>query len=171
VVIRKGRQSLDVTVEYRRPVVFVPLNNKQGVYLDGNGVVLPPEQATEESLRSCLAFEGAEISFLPQAGAVVEDAPSQAAAKLASELAPVKAKLGLVKMKLDRTGSESFAFKLTDRPGNQIWWRGSDTDSKIVARIVQSLLDYQTSYGALEKPAGPYAFDFTVTDGPETRKL
>jgi hypothetical protein len=131
--VRRGPKTLELAGVWRRPALYVPCGDR-GFYIDGAGVVLPPDDVRPEFLRrQVLALEGLAATEAPAIGATLaaersaepelaglKRSPREverilAAADLARLLEPVRVRLGLVaiRARLDQAaGTDPSRFQL-----------------------------------------------------------
>lgn len=163
VSVRKSLQhGVVVQLEYRRPAAMVEV--KQGVYpVDAGGVLLPPADfSVAETKRYPLI---ANIRSTPQgpAGSEWGDPAVSGAARLASDLAAVWKKLGLVSIVCPRDSAADGVFELTAAGGSRIVW-GRAPGSKHPGELstdkkIGRLQKYIQDFGGFDLPHGPYVID------------
>lgn len=171
VEVRKAHLELVVTIEYRRPVVCVPVGTgEKCCYLDADGSVLPFAEASQDSLGACLVAEGLTIEPLPEAGRPVRDDRARAAAQLANLLLEAKDALDLLVIVMGKETPAGVSCELRTRRGTRIRWGLVQPEGEASSpRKLDPLYLHKERHGNLEQPRGPYFFDLTDPDAKPTR--
>ncbi|MFO0944777.1 MAG: hypothetical protein U1D30_02340 [Planctomycetota bacterium] len=171
VEVRKSHRHLGIKVDYRRPVVCVPVGQgDKCCYLAEDGTVLPFAEATPASLETCLVVEGIQVESLPDAGRPIGKPGILAAAQLASLLLEKKESLDLLVIVIGNETSAGFGCELRTRRGSRIAWGTIRPGDPGASREKMSQLQlHRERHGSLEKPRGPYYFDLTQPDSQPVR--
>jgi hypothetical protein len=166
--VEKSARSLQIHLDYRRPVLFIPWGEgTEGCYVDETGVVLPAEQASRESLRSCLIAEGLSLQELPKIGSQLKSRLAKDVCRLAGFLHSVKSRLDLVAI---IASAPDQPLVVRTRRGSKILW-GLPSDRSQDDAKLHELLSYQNHRGGLDQPNGPYQFDLpAMLAKSETRR-
>jgi hypothetical protein len=162
--------SLDVELQYRRPVAAVEAVDQNAVSympVDALGVRLPDSDFSDYERRSLPRVTG--VMGLPSIGERWTDERVTNAASLADKLADVWSQLRLVEiipsMHAQVRGDTSFyAFEMKTSGGTLIVWgaapgREQDAAESPFEAKRKRLLDYASSYGRLDSIDGPESVD------------
>lgn len=162
--------SLDVALEYRRPVAAVEAADGQNVSflpVDASGVRLPEDDFSEFERRYLPRITG--VTGRPQVGQPWSDPRVIHAAELASRLADVWGQLRLVEIIPSlhaqvRGDSEFYTFDIITSGGTRIVWgaapgREADAAESPFDVKRQRLLEYATNHGKLDSIDGPASVD------------
>jgi hypothetical protein len=161
----RGRASVRLDVEYRKPVALV--RTAAGLQpIDANGVLLPLASFAEPE--SYLVVEGVAGEPSGPAGTKWAEPAVQAAAAVAAAICPHHQRLGLLCLDMTRfeptlTGS-SRIYLLTLRGNLVRWGRPPNTDHPAevpAADKLERLLQYAARYGSLDYPPARHEIDLT----------
>lgn len=159
--VEKGQSRLELAIEYRRPLLFVPRGGL-GFYVDRDGIVLPPEEARAESLRGCMVLEGLDTRQTPTVGTPYADERVKEAAQFALALEEYRQPFQLLLLKINSFAGEAPTCELRTRYGSRIVWGKIDlADRELFEVKVGRLLNHLRAHGSLDKPDGPYQFDLS----------
>ena len=159
--------AVKVTVEYRQPVALVQVPH--GYYaVDGEGILLPPQDFTTADASQYLVIKG--IISTPQNGAGHrwDDPALTAAAQLAELLTSKWEQLQIASIIAPRdaaTGGDidSLQFDLLTANGTRILWGrapGSQHPGELTpAQKLGRLNKYLAEFGSFDRPSGPYEID------------
>lgn len=159
--VEKTRAGLAATIDYRRPVAFVPWGaGERGCYVDADAIVLPADQCDTDALRSCLVIEGAPAANLPPVGSPFGDARIRRASRLADALHSSRARLGLVVIAVP--ARPDGVYVLRAKNGALVRWGAiTDTAADLDTRLAR-LLNHYASTGAI---AGGSELDLSTPPG------
>jgi hypothetical protein len=162
--------TLDVELEYRRPVAAVEAVDREEVsYLpvDATGVRLPDDDFSDYERRSLPRISG--VTGLPSVGDRWADERVTSAAALAAKLADVWSQLRLVEiipsLHAEVHGDTSFyAFEIMTSGGTRIVWgappgRERDAAESSFDAKRRRLIEYAASHGQLDSIDGPASVD------------
>lgn len=162
--------SLDIELEYRRPVAAVEAVDQATVsYLpvDAHGVRLPETDFSDYERRSLPRISG--VTGVPSVGDRWADERVTNAADLAAKLADVWTQLRLVEIVPSlhaqvRGDASYFAFEIMTSGGTRIVWgaapgREQDAAESPFEAKRKRLLEYAASHGQLDSIDGPASVD------------
>jgi hypothetical protein len=158
-------RQVRIRLSYRVAVLAVPHQGQTRV-VDGRGVLLP----ASIKAAGLPIFRGLVAAPSGQSGASWGDASLEAAALAAEYLHAHQDQLQLKSIEAEKT-----ELILTTAARTRIFWgrppgaEGKDEASAAVKR--QRLLQYCTTNGSLDMPAGPYEHDVRPLDQPVRRPL
>ncbi|HID23456.1 MAG TPA: hypothetical protein EYP14_13805 [Planctomycetaceae bacterium] len=156
-----------VEVRFREPVAMVRVRN--GVYpIDGQGVLLPPEDFTVAETRQYPLIENIVSTPQGAAGTPWGDPVVHGAARLAAVLKPVWHQFGLKSIRAPRRTKaqpkmKSLVYQLVTSGGSRIIWGrapGVDYPGELSPKQkVGRMAKYLTVFGGFDQPHGPYEID------------
>jgi hypothetical protein len=169
--VRKGLPaSLDIELEYRRPVAAVETSDGRGVMLtpiDVNGVRLPEADFTDIERRYLPRISG--TTGPPLAGEAWDDSRVIGAARLAAGLADVWQQLRLVQimpsLQPEIRGDERFyTYVILTSGGTHVVWGAAPSEEPMAGESPfgtkrQRLIGYAAEHGLLDSIDGPARLD------------
>lgn len=156
-----------VRVDYRHPVAVVLVQS--GLYpIDGEGVLLPPNDFTPESVQHLIAVRGVATTPYAEAGKRWTDPAVLAAADLARYLGPRWQELQLKAIIVSPaatadTPPEEIPLELETAGGSRILW-GRAPDAQHPGELTGDqklgrLEKYLAEFDRFDRPSGPYEID------------
>lgn len=159
--------SVDVTLNYRRPVAMVQV--KQGLYpIDVSGILLPPQDFSPSDAKAYPQIVNVHSTPQGPAGSGWGDPVVIEAARLAVELAPHWKKLQLAAIVCPRSPQKSDeldagVYTLSTVGGSEIVWGhapGTDHPGELTtSQKIERLETYAAKFGGVDQPQQRFRID------------
>lgn len=159
--IEKGFHSLRATLQYRRPILFVPVGDR-GFYASADGTVLPAEDVARTALMSCLGVEGMQVARVPSLGERVNDARWPTIVRITELLGSNAEKIDATAILIESDGRGTNRYFLRTSNRRRIFWGPPlPSDEATAACRIPGILEQLKAPGSLGDDLEPKPIDAT----------